>query len=92
MRRVVISTIRGAILLALLFAGGSALAERRLERDDQVGGSPGRSHERGDAHGHAYGRDASTAHAVPEFAPAAAGVISALVVGGGILLARRRRR
>ncbi|GAO03797.1 hypothetical protein [Anaeromyxobacter sp. PSR-1] len=29
---------------------------------------------------------------VPELDPAAAGVISALVVGGGVLLARRRRR
>lgn len=29
---------------------------------------------------------------VPEFDPAAAGVIAAIVAGGGILLARRRRK
>jgi LPXTG-motif cell wall-anchored protein len=31
-------------------------------------------------------------HRIPEFDPAAAGAIAALVAGGGVLLARRRKR
>ncbi len=93
MTRTIVSVMRGAILLALLFAGGSALAERKVDRDDQIGGGPGRSHERGDPQGHAYayGRQDPTTHSVPEFGPAAAGAIAVLVAGGGVLLARRRK-
>ncbi len=91
MTKAIVSVIRGAILLALLFAGGSALAERKVDRDDQIGGGPGRSHERADPPGHAYGRQEPAMHSVPEFGPAAAGAIAVLVAGGGVLLARRRK-
>jgi uncharacterized protein (TIGR03382 family) len=93
MRRLIISTVRaGAIVIALLFAGGSALAEAKLDRDDRVGGGSGRSHPAGIPQGHAYGREFSASHSVPEFGPAAAGALAVLVAGGGVLLARRRRR
>ncbi len=92
MAKVIVAAMRGAIVLALLFAGGSALAERKIDRDDQIGGGAGRSHEPGDPPGHAYGRQNPVTHSVPEFAPAAAGALAVLVAGGGVLLARRRRR
>ncbi len=91
MTRTIVSVRRGAILLALLFAGGSALAERKVDRDDRIGGGAGRNHEPGDPPGHAYGRQDKATHSVPEFGPAAAGAIAVLVAGGGVLLARRRK-
>jgi hypothetical protein len=92
MRRLIMSALRGAVLIALLIAGGSALAEAKLDRDDRVGGGSGRSHKADAPRGNAYGRESSTTHSVPEFGPAAAGALAVLVAGGGVLLARRRRR
>ena len=81
-------------MITLLSAGGSALAERKLERDhdNRVGGGSGRSHKADAPRGNAYGRESSTTHSVPEFGPATAGALAVLVAGGGVLLARRRRR
>lgn len=94
MTKVILSAMRGAVLLALLFASGSAFAERKVDREDNLGRGAGRTHEPGDPPGHAYayGRQDSTKHSVPEFAPAAAGALAVLVAGGGVLLARRRKR
>ena len=90
MRRLIVAAIRGAVVIALLFAGGSALAKPKLDGDDRGGGAS--SHKPGVPQGHAYGRESQGSHSVPEFGPAAAGALAVLVAGGGVLLARRRRR
>ena len=94
MRRLIASAVRGAVVITLLSAGGSALAERKLERDgdNRVGGGSGSTHKADAPKGNAYGRETSTTHSVPEFGPATAGALAVLVAGGGVLLARRRRR
>ncbi len=74
-----VRVVLGFALLALLSVG-SALAQNQdgnSQGEDQDGGRPHTS---------------SATHSVPEFAPAAAGAIAALVAGGGVLVARRRRR
>lgn len=93
MVRLALSALLKSCLVVLLLTSGAALAERRVERDGD---------DRARGHAYAYGHEkagagagagpSSSARSVPEFDPAAAGVIGALVAGGGVLLARRRRR
>lgn len=91
MVRLALPALLKSCLVVLLLTSGAALAERRVERD---GDDRARGHAY--AHGHekagAGAGPSSSARSVPEFDPAAAGVIGALVAGGGVLLARRRRR
>jgi hypothetical protein len=50
-----------------------------------------RGRERGSSEGRQGGDRGGSRRSVPEFDPATAGAVAALIAGGGILLARRRK-
>ncbi len=54
-----------------------------------AGGSGGRGDHGGDNGNHP---GHTRPHSIPEFDPATAGAIAAVLAGGGVLIARRRRR
>jgi hypothetical protein len=75
--RASLSAFLKAALVVLLLSSSSALADG----------------ENGKGKGHAaFRHERGSAQWVPEFDPAAAGAIAAIMVGGGVLMARRRRR
>jgi LPXTG-motif cell wall-anchored protein len=65
--------------VALLLATAPALAQNSQGQDGQGQNSQGQNSQGG-------------TRSAPEFDPAVAGVVGAIVAGGGLLLARRRRR
>lgn len=77
-----VTTILRSAVVAWLLSAVPVLAQNQ-DGNSQGGNSQG---------GNSQGGGTSGAHWVPEFDPATAGVIAAIVAGGGVLLARRRRR